>query len=264
MFNKQNNGTDKDAVNVNTRGIQFYNKESEEPSTLVLGFWNERLSLKIHPAKPNTKAETSTTYDYDNGLATALNDEKSYMLMKGIEDIIIPSLKDGVSKTVGVVVNNSSVIAVGSGDDGKTPFISIYRELDPDTYKPKDSMTYYFRKSDFLKDYAATSGEFNITEMNDVELSLFVEFLKSYISGNSNATLHTVRFADKYFRDKIMNNFVDIGNKVGVDLSSTNSKFKANKSSGNIFTGNKVTQSTQPTKNPDVVEVDENEDELPF
>lgn len=262
MFNKQNNGTDKDAVNVNTRGVQFYNKESEEPSTLVLGFWNERLSLKIHPAKPDTKTESSTTYDYDNGLATALNDEKAYMLMRGIEETILPSLKEGVSKTIGVVVNGSSVVAVGSGHDGKTPFVSIYREVDPTTYKPKDSMTYYFRKSDFLKDYTATSGEFNITELNDVEISLFLEFMKSYVAGNSNSVLHTVRFADKYFRDKLMNNFVEIGNKVGVDLSSASNKFKANKSSGNIFTGNKVTQSQ--SKAPNVAEVDENEDELPF
>ena len=47
--NKQNN---QEKTNVNTKAKQFMNKDGFCPSTLILGYWNEGISLKMHPALP--------------------------------------------------------------------------------------------------------------------------------------------------------------------------------------------------------------------
>lgn len=57
-FNNNSNNNARDAVNVNTRGIQLSNSEGFMPSTMVFGFWNSMISIKIHPALERVNNQT--------------------------------------------------------------------------------------------------------------------------------------------------------------------------------------------------------------
>jgi hypothetical protein len=109
----ENNGRDKD--NINTSGIQFSNKDGFVSSALVLGYWNDKLSIKLHPALEASKQTENNTFDYERATITSLTVEKMQTLLNGIEDFIFPAITAGEEKNISVIVNLSSLVTIGTG-----------------------------------------------------------------------------------------------------------------------------------------------------
>ena len=116
MFNNNNNNKSENKKNVNTRSFQFYNKEGFDPSTVVLGFWNDFLSIKLHPAKDPSKQTETDIFDYEKAINTALNPEKALALLTNIQKVIYPALAAGECRVVGVPVGGNNIITVSTGD----------------------------------------------------------------------------------------------------------------------------------------------------
>ena len=85
--NQQANSNDR--VSVNTRGLQFYNTEGFEPSTLVLNYWNDNMfSIKIHPAKEQSKQTEREKFDYEKSTSSALSITKAEELLSHVGEVI--------------------------------------------------------------------------------------------------------------------------------------------------------------------------------
>lgn len=216
MFNNQQNNNKE--LNINTRGIQFMNKNGFDPSTLVLGFWNEMLSIKIHPALGKENQSESKVFDYEKVVHTALTVEKISILKKLIEKKIFPAIEKGEDKKVGVPVGGNSLVVVGTGKDitGEIrPYIAIHKALDENSHIPEMSIFYEFNSGMCIEDYNDKSGSFNVSYING-EFILFFEILKSTLSSLSNSTTHSIRYADRFYRNRLINDLGEIGSKLGI------------------------------------------------
>ena len=112
---QQTSKNNKDKDSINTRSIQFMNSEGFDPSTLVMGHWNDKLSIKIHPALDKNKQTASNVFDYEVAITTALPADKIQTLINGIESCIIPAINNKEDKSIAVVLNLNSLLSVGTG-----------------------------------------------------------------------------------------------------------------------------------------------------
>lgn len=219
-FNKQN----KNEVNVNTRGYRFMNKDGFCPSTLVCGYWNEMISLKIHPALPESKQTQSSVYDYNQMIATSLSIEKALILVKKTQEIVYPAIKQGQSRSVAVLIGGNNLVQVGcTAENGKViSYVGIHKNLDPETKRPQESLYYEFLDSSqiTISDYDPETGAYGATEPVNCELETFIEILKASIKALCGAFTHDMRHRDKFYRDKLCNDMAQIAGKLGVELSN--------------------------------------------
>lgn len=233
-YNKQN----KNDINVNTRGYRFMNKDGFCPSTLVCGYWNEMISLKIHPALPESSQTQSQVYDYNQVLATSLSLEKALILVKKTQELIYPAIQNNQDKSIAVLIGGNNLVQIGYKAEMKASYIGIHKGLDPESKKPQDSLYYQFLDSSeiTIEDYDPETGNYSATTPVECELQTFIEILKSSIKALSGAFSHDSRYRDKFYRDKLCNDLSQIGSKLGLDLSSGGGYAPRN----NISFGNSV------------------------
>ena len=217
-YNKQN----KNEINVNTRGYRFMNKDGFCPSTLVCGYWNEMISLKIHPALPESSQTQSQVYDYNQVLATSLSLEKALILIKKTQELIYPAILSNQDKSIAVLIGGNNLVQIGYKAEMKAAYIGIHKGLDPESKKPQDSLYYQFLDSSeiTIEDYDPETGNYSATTPVECELQTFIEILKSSIRALSGAFSHDSRYRDKFYRDKLYGDLSQIGSKLGLDLSS--------------------------------------------
>ena len=234
------NNSNNNKFNVNTKGVQFYNKDCKFPSTLVFGFWNENISLKIHPALPADKRTQSSVYDYNQYVSTSINGAKALELYNAIQDVIIPAIKEGKIINRGIEIGGmggTGLVTIGSGFDGTiNPYIAIFKNLDANTRKPSEFIFYQFNSMRVISNYSHESGEFQ-PEVNPIsELQLFATMLKAATEALTNAETHAGRNVNRAYKDKLMNATLAIANKLGASVESYGS---FNKGGGSVFDNNR-------------------------
>jgi hypothetical protein len=220
-FNNSNNNS-RDAVNVNTRGPQFMNADGFFPSTMLFGYWNEMISIKMHPALEKSQQTDSKRFNYEEVVSTAITLEKATTLADKIENDVLPAFKEGNEVFRGIPVGGDSLIGVGTKNhnDKMVSFVAIFKALDETTKKPEVAIYYEFKAGYTVDDYNPESGQFNVTQNVPGELTLFLHALRSAVNGLVNANAHATRAVDKWFRDRITNTLDEIGSKVGVEARS--------------------------------------------
>ena len=220
--NGSNNGRERE--NTNTRGIQFMNKDGFYPSTLLLGFWNELVSIKFHPALEASQQTESKVFNYDKVISTALTLEKVVILLENIEKKVVPALEKGEESFAGVAIGGDSLIAVGSKvkEDGSVcAYLGLFKEIDPSTLKPSTHIYYEFRKGDVIDSYSPEDGTFETSNRYHSEFILFTKILGASCEALSNAYAHATRTVDRYFRDKLMTQVDSIAEKLGLPTSKS-------------------------------------------
>lgn len=238
MFNNKGNNRDKKDYGVNTRGIQFKNKNGIDPSTMIIGYWNDMVTFKIHPALPKEKQTQENVYDYEHALNTALTLDKAQVLLEGMK-YVEKAIVEEKKYSIGVKIGNSSVLLISTGvkETGSVrPYLGLYKDLDADTEQAGQGIRYEFNKSDVLIDYDPESGK--TEEKNSVpsELLVFKRILAAAIDALGNANVHSMRNVQNYYNTKQMDTLVAVANKLGVDITSGSPR--SNNSSGNMFSMN--------------------------
>jgi len=216
--NSQNNS--KNVVNVNTKGTQFRNKDGFDPSSLTFGFWNDFVSIKMNPALDKNKQTESKVFDYETTVSTALTVEKLTILINDFVEILLPALKENKIKSIGVPVGANSLFVIATGNKiigSNRPYAAIYKNLNEETKKPEMSICYEFNRSYRIDDYNEEEGTFEITSNLHSELLTFMKLLKSGRDCLSNGVAHSVRYADKGYRDASIKYLEGIAKKNGIE-----------------------------------------------
>lgn len=231
--NQYNN---KEAQDVNTRGQQFMNSDGTFKSTLILGFWNNLISIRIHPVLEPHQQSESKKFNYESSINTAITIEKATTLYNAILNDIIPSINNE-SKFKAVPVGVNSLIGVGNiFKDGKNIlYLAIYKNIDENTKKPSSYLYYEFKQSYTVDDYNETTGEFTISEGIPSEILLFANLLKASCDALSNGVVHSMRYADRWFRDLLIS---------GNTNSKKNSNNYSTTKSNDIFSDSKPMEKT--------------------
>jgi hypothetical protein len=236
-MNLQSNSNNREQVNINTTAIQFKNSQGSSPSTMVIGYWNSLLSIKLHPPLDESKRSENEFFDYSKVISTAITLEKLLVIIKQIEEHILPAIENKKKIFKGVPVGGDTLVGVGVQIEDDTPvvYFAIFKGLDEKTMLPKEFIKYNFRTSYTVDNYDAEKGEFEITQNIQSEFITFYEVLKAAKIGLSNSTVHADRFVNKFFRDKLMGRIEDIATKVGVP-SQQRYGYGRNSGGGGVFT----------------------------
>lgn len=197
-FVGQNN---KEQINVNTSGHQFYNSNGRYQSTLVVSYWNEMLSIKFNPALPEDKRSEIKVFDYENTVMTAITREIAIGLMHIIINDALGSDKDFMKS---IVVGGDSLLFIGRsmsklGTDNIV--IGIHKSLNSQTRKPHMSIMFEFLPLSVIENYNPEDGSGDQIEIKDNDIRLLYNILKSYVMGTSKAFTHADRFVNKRRND---------------------------------------------------------------
>lgn len=229
FFNNNQNKNEKKSVN--TTGVQFYNNESILfPSTLIVGGWNTMLTLKIHPAKDKTQQSSSSIYDYEKNVQCALTGEQAFLLAKAIKEKVIPSIGGNENITVGVTVGTNNMVVISNGVGKKcNPFLAIYRNIN-NNFEPEVKIYYEFNCGDIIANYEEVKSENIRKETVPHELMYFGEILMEYAKSFGNATYHSIRYQDRYYREKQVEVSKALANNLGISSSNNGYQRRQNNS----------------------------------
>ena len=246
-FDQQNNSKD-NKNSVNTRGVQFFNRESFCPSTLSVGFWNELISIKINPALPKDQQSEAKIYDYTKSVITTLSIDKASALIYEIENTILPALKEGEKLSISVPTSLDSLLTVGVGElkGVYMPYVAIHKGIQQNKI-PQMSIYYEFNPINLVEDYNENNGEFKVKTSNLSEFLAFTYILKASVFALTHANTHSHRFVGKWNNDKLNGMIEEISSKLGISSSFINKSSYKGKVSILWETG--TTQQDQQTYN---------------
>lgn len=200
------NRNNQQRTSVNTRGLQFSNTASKNPSTLQFGYWDDFISLKMNPPLAENMRSETKFFDYNSVVTTALTAAKAQTIADKIPTVIYPALAEKKSAFVGVPVGGGkSLFGVGVHAEGDTAFAyaGIYKSLDENTKKPESFITYEFQAAYVVRDFNPETGEFDLETDIPAELTLFHSMLLASIQALSKANAHASRHVDKAWRDRV-------------------------------------------------------------
>lgn len=234
-FDQQNNSRD-NKNSVNTRGVQFFNKESIYSSTLSVGYWNEFLSIKINPALPKDQQTDAKVYDYTKSVVTVLSIEKASTLIREIDENIIPAIVEEREKSISIPTATDSLLSVGTVNQNGTirPYIAIHKGIKENRI-PQLSIFYEFNNLNIIDDYNETTGEYQVRNTNLSEFLAFTYILKSSVQALSHAYTHSQRVVGKWNNDKLNGMIEEIVSKLGISSAFTNKGYYS-KGKDNLWT----------------------------
>lgn len=204
MNNFGNNNTKNSFLeNTNSRGITFLNTKAEVKSALAIAFWNEMVSFRWHPPLPEEQRTEKKFFNYDESISTSLPYTKLMTLLNAIKKKIIPAINEGVKKSVGVPISdNTAAMVVSSGENGRNPYIAIYKDLSPERI-PTTQMVYIFDTAIVINEYDPKTGNCEVVNDELAEFNTFIQYIEASLVGMCNATYHNLKHNDRYFRNKI-------------------------------------------------------------
>lgn len=243
--NQQNKQND----SVNTRGFQFFNRDGVYASTLILGLWNQLITLKIHPAKEKSKQTESSVYDYDKSINLVIPPDKAILISKIMKEKVIPALNKGEECTISVAVTGSSVLTMSTGVKkfGKiAPYIKICRGVQPQTLIAEETMGYAFAFSLVIPDYDGDSKSDAKPIQVYSEMYYFVDLMKELAVAIVGGADHARRYINRKFNTERYNLFKAIAANINAPFYEGSKSSGSGRSATNVW-GNGSVASTAPT-----------------
>ena len=212
---------------VNTRGIQLFNTNGLEPSTMIVSMWNQMVALRIHPAKEKSQQTKTSVYDYDKSVSIVLDNKVCDMLADVIDNDILPAIEKGVDCTKGVPVGSNSAVIISNGitrSSGKVmPYLAIARNIKPGTLLPEEMLSYTFNTSSILNNYDGLPGnaEFNIQTCQipyQSELRAFSHIIRHLAVALIGGEYHAGRNVNKRYDDNLFQMYKQLAAKNGIEF----------------------------------------------
>lgn len=196
--NRGNNPPKK--TNTTTRIVQVYNPDGTDPGTLILGYWNQYMSIKINPVLPPAEQKDGRVYDYDNGASILLNLENIVALNKGIA-IFEKNKKNGKKALPPALKVNDIILKIGAEGEYTSidsPYLAFF-EIKGKEDVASGSIFYVFPEgtddSTILFGYNEETGKSKVKSYS-TQYEIFKNFLKQaerdLIMGGSQGAIHNI------------------------------------------------------------------------
>lgn len=220
-FKTYNNNSQKQpTVNVYTP-ISFFNSESNvSQSRLSISYFNKVMRITI--ALKNGENNGFATYDNDNAIEVYISSMKAKM----VYDLVYNKLlKD--DKVFNVCVElNQGLLKISNGVE----FGSINKCISISTIDEANNVSevvYEFKTNNSCAyNYNNSTKEFSTEIFENLEFETFMMTLDSYYQASTYAIAATVMEASMYRRQSQTDMIRKIAEKVGVEISNSNGKFK--------------------------------------
>jgi len=241
-FPNQNN--QQKEQHVNTRGIQLFNVNGFEGSTLIISMWNQMVALRIHPAKEKSQQTKTSVYDYDKSVSIVLDNKTAQLIADVILEEVLPATQEGKECTKGIPVGSNSAVIVSTGvkrSSGKImPYVGIARNIKPGTLLPEEMLSYTFNLMTILDNYDGNPGnqDFNpqtCQRAYHAELVMFAHALKHLAVAMIGGEYHAGRNINKRYDDNVFQLYKQLAAKNGIEFYSGNGNGGYQRGSGNVF-----------------------------
>jgi hypothetical protein len=181
--------------NVTMNGISLYGSES----VMNLGYYNGGVSVRICPIKPENERTPKSMYDYNTHTNIVIPKEDVLYLGWMLKNIFLPKMQAGEPYFQGIQIGRSNMIifSTGSEKSNDLPYVTICRELDPATLRPKEMRRFLFRPVTTLSKYEPEAGEYETDVHKDYDVIKFVEFFIQ-ASNLSGAAYHSYRYEHRF------------------------------------------------------------------
>lgn len=219
MYTNKGNNKDKKEVTVNTKGISFKNKNGIDPSTMIVDFWKDSLTIKIHPALPPERQTSESVYDYEHFLNTVIVIPKIQTLVDSIPKFL-EAIEQARPYATGVRIgaNSAFILSTGVKETGEVrPFAAIYKDIDADTLQAGQGIRYEFVQYMSLENYDPDGCQ-EVGTMYHAELEVFLQILKHSVPALTNAYTHSMRNVENFFKTRQTEMLTNIANKVGAEV----------------------------------------------
>ena len=216
-FENYNKGNIKSNDSVNSKGIQFKNRNGFDASTLVVQYWDDKLNLILHPVLKNP--EGVQVYDYEQRIMITLRVDKAMALLKALDVIMDKAIEENKETSVAVTTGNNNMLVVSSvlKEGSLNMVLTVCREINPDTKTPGQRFSYTFIKDEeVVRGYDPKTGSFEDVVELQSEYFVFKNALDEYIRMMAQAQAHSDRYFDKYYRNQLADKVTKIGTKMGV------------------------------------------------
>lgn len=241
-FNNNSNNSNDNQKHVQTRVSTYYNSHvtSGTPCALIIVYYDDGVRVQFAPELPKAEQTERRRYDYDHTIMTFIRRAKCLELYNAYQAVIVPALKEGKSAQVSIPLAqvNQIMLDTGVGEDGiPHPKIKYIKGIDANTLiaDANNVVSYEFNSGEYILGYDESTGNFKERIVTFNEFALFMEDLKNVTNACSNAYVHADRVVNKYWRDTLDNKLIQIGDKLGVDLSFKSTRSYGNGSQGSIF-----------------------------
>lgn len=247
--NKKSDGND----SYNTRGFQFFNKNGLEGSTMILGMWNQMITLNMHPAKEQGKQTDTSVFDYDKSIRLVIPPQFAISIYNCCKEKLIPALQKGEEYTIGFAIGANSVLVFSTGVkkyNKVIPHVIIMRNINPNNMTPEEGLSYTFNPNLVIPDFhTGNEGEpLNVTNYYG-ELYYFIEALGHISKALLGAENHTRRYFEKRYNDQVFALYKDISNKIGGSFYSSPNNGGGNYTPTNNIWGNQNQYHQQSSNN---------------
>lgn len=215
-FENYNKGNIQKNDSVNSRGVQFKNRQGFVSSTLVIQYWDDKLNLILHPELKNPSEKQ--VYDYEQKIMITLRVDKAMSLLKALDLIIDKAIEEGKEASVAVTTgnNNMAVVSTALKENSLHVVLTVCRDLNVETKVPNQKYSYTFIKDEeIVKGYDPKTGSFDDVMEIQSEYLVFKEALASYIEMMQQTQTHSDRYFDRFYRNSIMDKVTKIGLKLG-------------------------------------------------
>lgn len=254
------------ATDTNTRNNTMANGSARIPSALKVSYWNDMVKLEFAPELPESRRTETRRYDWDNVWITCISRAKCNELYAGYEQMILPKIKERQPDSISVPIADVNLLTIGvdvTEDNALHPYVELVKNVDPQTLKSDTTIRYEFNYGEIIHGYIKETGEFKQRILTCNELDTFMKDLNGFREASSKSYVHAARCVDRAYKDNMTNSLRKIGEKVGADLSFTNSYNRDGMGYGSIFDkSNGGNGNAAPTQNYGTLE--DLDDALPF
>lgn len=236
-----NQNTTRDVQSVRTRDISFTNIDEKVQCALELSFNDDMVRVAFTPPLPESERGEKRYFDYQHSVMTALSRVKIQELLTKYQEVFLPKLLAGESKSISVPVGNVNQFGISTGynlfGDGECyPYAFLIRGISPETLTSADVIMYVFRKSESLEDYDPKTGEYGSRNIGHAEFYMFIDDLKEFKVASSKAYVHAARCVDRAYKDMISNNLQKLMEHAGIEIPKSDGTNR-NVRYGSIFGG---------------------------
>ena len=199
---------------------KFSNANSKIDATaLSTSYWNNLLKIAIAPIKPSQ--DDTIAFDYENSIGIHLSVTKAGIFRREIEKFMACYHTDQHYINCGVSTPKGCIY-ICDGSEFETDAICIVIKLLDELGNVKSSIAYEINKNYHfaIRDYKDTEKHMTkITKEYDTyEIDLLINLLKSYEDAMTCATAYSVLDVTHHIFDRMHDNIVAIGDKLGVNM----------------------------------------------
>lgn len=214
MYNNYNSNRPIDGLSVNTQFMMDYC----DTAKITLSGWNDKVSIRLNRAS-GKNADGLTMYNEQDYFNTALTKDAIEALIDGIDNVIIPAIKENKNGSIAVQTssneNGSNVIEILVAPNDKNTYSVFLNAHKYGQAGPIDTFTHEFRQKSYLRDFNPMTNQGD-NVIVQVKFMQFVQVLRTSlipVAVTAHGEKYRARIAEAYNANRNGNGGNNYGNR---------------------------------------------------